>query len=121
MSKLPEYINSNKWLKKFKYLRKVNRKEVYDFDIVLACYLLERMKQYRGDATEIVDLTYYKGVYNGKEYSQLELIDMIIKKLEFYFTEIDYSVNSFEQDQEHNKAAQEAIRIIAEIFPALWW
>jgi len=121
MNKLPEYMNRHDWLRKFKYLHKIKPQEVYDFDIVLACYLLERMKQYRQDATKVVDLNYSKFTYNDKEYSQLELIDMIIEKLEFYFTKIDYSINSFEQDQEHNKAAQEAIRMIAEIFPALWW
>ncbi len=36
-----------------------------------------------------VDLNFHKFMYNGKEYTQRELINEIIERLEFYFSDSD--------------------------------
>ena len=53
--------------------------ETWNLDWEFFRWVNSRFKQYRKDASDIVDLEFYKFKYKGKEYTQLELINRIIK------------------------------------------
>ena len=58
--------------------------ETWNLDWEFFRWVNSRFKQYRKDASDIVDLELYKFNYKGKEYTQLELINKVIK-LTTYF------------------------------------
>lgn len=53
--------------------------ETWNLDWEFFKWVNSRFKQYKKDASDIVDLEFYKFKYKGKEYTQLALIDKIIE------------------------------------------
>ena len=84
-------------------------------------------------------MSYYKFKYKRKLYTQLELMDNIIERLEFYFTSRYDGVNKKMPEKlinnkyytqygyydswkdEHFKITSEITKIWAIILPAMWW
>ena len=92
-------------------------RETWSLDYVFYMWLYERLKMYIEYAGEIVNLNFHKFVYKEKEYTQLELINMMIERLESYFKKEDLFVSS----EEEYESIKEIGEIWALVLPAMWW
>ena len=92
-------------------------RETWSLDYVFYMWLYERLKMYIEYAGEIVNLNFHKFVYKEKEYTQLELINMMIERLESYFKREDLFVSS----EEEYEPIKEIGEIWALVLPAMWW
>lgn len=91
-------------------------RETWSLDFSFYLWLYERVKMYRDIAIDVVDLTFHNFDYENEKYSQLELIDLLLQKLEFRLSS-DY--NDF--DEAHVKESYKIAEIWGLILPAMWW
>lgn len=89
-------------------------RETWNLDFVFYLWLYERLKMFL-DVT-VIDLDFHRFEYNGKEYTQRQMIDMMIERLEFCFSK---EYNSF--NAEHVDYVLEIGKIWATVLPAMWW
>ena len=67
-------------------------------------------------ASEVVNLHYHKFIFKGKEFYQNELIDMMIERIKFAFSE------EYDEWNENDTAyVNEIGEIWAVVLPAMWW
>ena len=94
--------------------RKMYR-ECWALDNSFYRWLLPRIIEYKKDASKIVNLEYHKFEYKGQEYTQLEMIDMLIDDLK-YVTDDNYFcwTDSFNR-------AQRVLDVWALIGLSMWW
>ena len=76
--------------------------------------LRKRLPVYLKDAGKIVDLSYYELNWNGTEYTQEELIKVLIEK-------VRDAKNDYHGDDKARKAMQDVLEIWKIICPAMWW
>lgn len=120
--------------KRFEEQRKIygfDERETWDLDGTFYMWLYERLKMYVEIGGQIVDLNYHKFTFKGKEYTQLELINMMLERLEYYFKEdaIDNKMDEYRKQGmdivEADKKAYEPVMEIGEIWaiilPSMWW
>ena len=101
-----------------KFLYNVDPRETYDLDATWRMWLYEHLIMFKKEADQVIDMTEKKWEYDGKMYSQIELIEMMIERLEFALSPSkDY--NDF--DEEQYKYVSETEKIWALICPAMWW
>lgn len=94
-------------------------KETWSLDTAITDYLLTRLVAYKKYAGEVVDLTYHKFNYQGKEYTQLELIDMMIdlcRKMQ-----VTKWTDEWKTIEEYQKCYPQLFEILTLVFPAMWW
>ncbi len=77
-------------------------------------WLCERLKRYVEVAC--IDLNYHRFEYNGAEYTQGQLIDMMLDRLLFSFGK---EYNDF--DEKQYEYVSEVEKIWAIVMPAMWW
>lgn len=94
--------------------------ETWNLDWEFFKWVNSRFKQYRKDASDIVDLEFYKFNYKGKEYTQLELINKVIKLTNRLIDE-DYFMGKLEEAEEITKTKDEVLDIFKIIFFSMWW
>ena len=94
--------------------------ETWNLDWEFFRWINSRFKQYIKDANEIVDLEFYKFKYKGKEYTQLELINKVIKLTNKLIDE-DYFMGKLEEAEEITKTKDEVLDIFKIIFFSMWW
>ena len=94
--------------------------ETWNLDCEFFRWVNSRIKQYRKDASDIVDLEFYKFNYKGKEYTQLELINKVIKLTNRLIDE-DYFMSKLEEAEEITKMKDEVFDIFKLIFFSMWW
>lgn len=101
------------------------QREVYGFDeretwnmgTTFMEWLYSHLKMY--DEINIVNTSYHTFEFQGKTYTQQELMDLIMEKCEYFLLNQDKPDLNLE-----NKAYEEAkiaIQAFAEVFPAMWW
>ncbi len=106
-------------------------RETWALDNVFYMWLYERLKMFVEIGGQIVDLNFHKFNYKEKEYTQLELINMMLERLEYYFNDdaLDSKVDEykkqgmsvFEADQKAYEPVVEIGEIWAILLPAMWW
>lgn len=92
-------------------------RETWNLDYTFYLWLYERLMKYLEDAESVVDLTWTKVEYNGKTYTQRELIDMMLERLKRFLTDEDFN----DYEEENYKWLHEIEKIWAVILPAMWW
>ena len=92
-------------------------RECWNLDYTFYLWLYEHLMKYVEDAEKIVDLTWNKFTYEGKEYTQRELIDMMLERLKRFLTDKDFN----DWEEENFKWLHEIEKIWAVILPAMWW
>ncbi len=92
--------------------------ETYDLDYTWHLWLYERLKMFKKYAIPMVDLTEKKIEYDGEMYSQLELIDKMLCRLE-YALNPKYDYDDF--DANEYKYVHEVEKIWAAACPYMWW
>ena len=93
-----------------------DERETWGLDEAFYEWLYERLKMYKEIGGRVVNLDYHRFEYEGKEYTQAELIDEMLKRLEVSFSE-EYS--DWKEDQ--YKYVHEIEKIWAVVLPAMWW
>lgn len=91
-------------------------RETWNLDSAFYEWLYERLMMYKEIGGKIVNLDSGKFEYSGKIYSQAELIDEMLKRLEFNFSD---KYNDWEEDQ--YKYVHEIEKMWAVVLPAMWW
>lgn len=102
----------------------VDEKEIYGFDSTetwnldtsFYLWLYEHLRMYKDKASEIVNLHFHQFVFKCKNYYQDELIDMMLERIRFLFSE-EYD----EFNNDHYDYVSETLEIWATILPAMWW
>lgn len=105
--------------------------ETWDLDNTFYKWIYERVKRFVEVGGKMVDLSYRKFTFKGKEYTQLELINAMLERLEYYFEEdaIDNKVDEYRKQgmdilDADNKAYEPVIEIgeiWAMLLPYIWW
>lgn len=90
--------------------------ETWNLDYEFIKWANSRFKKYKEKAGKIVDLEFHKFTYKKKKYTQLELIDKVIKLSDEY---ISLSVGAFEDKLDPLK--NEIFDIFKLIFWTMWW
>lgn len=89
--------------------------ETWNLDYEFIKWVNSRFKKYKEKASKIVDLEFHRFEYEGKEYTQLELIDKVIKLSNEY---IDTNLLSGDK---LNSIKDEIFDIFKLIFWTMWW
>lgn len=97
--------------------RKIKSEECWNLDYELIKWLNEHLKIYKEEASKTVDLEYYKFNYKRKEYTQLQIIDMLIEKSDYLLDEIDYFVEA----NEYEKYKNEIYDLMKLAHWHMWW
>ena len=102
-------------MKFFKKLDK--RRECWNLNYSFILWLNERLKIYKEEASRTVDLNYHKFNWQGKEYTQLQMIDKLIELTDYLIEEERY----FDWTDETDKVVKNMLEIFSLIFESLWW
>ena len=117
---MPDKVTgSNQRRKEWKEQRQkygFDNRELWNLDRTFYLWLYERLKRYKEVASEIIDLEYHKFKFKGKEYTQIGIIDEIIKRLEFYFKN---DVTDFTEEQK--ESVNDIAFLWATVLPARWY
>lgn len=97
--------------------RKIKSKECWNIDYELIKWLNEHLKIYKEETSKTVDLEYYKFNYKRKEYTQLQIIDMLIEKSDYLLDEIDYFVDA----NKYEKYKNEIYDLMKLVHWHMWW
>lgn len=91
-----------------------DERETYALDHAFYCWLYERLIMFL--EVNNVDLEFHKFEYKGEEYTQKQLIDMMIVNLKFVLSkEFD------DYNDEHREIAKSISEIWSLVLPAMWW
>lgn len=89
-------------------------RETIDMDVTFMLWLYEHLRMYVDTAKDIVNLGYpNRCEYEGKKYTQLELIKKMLDGIKRYF--------AAENDKEAYAELREVANIWAYILPFMWW
>lgn len=113
----PEGSERDELFEKEREIYGFDSRETWSLDHVFYMWLYERLKMFVEIGGQVVDLNYHKFDFKGKEYTQLELINMMIERLESYFKKEDLFVSS----EEEYEPIKEIGEIWALVLPAMWW
>lgn len=97
-------------------------KKIYGFDsrdtwalnYTLALLIYPRLKMY--NEVNIIDTNFHKFTFKDKEYTYQECIDKVLRGLEIFLTKNDSEIIDEEMEE-----IQDAIKLLGEIWWALWW
>lgn len=95
--------------------------ECWNLDYQFILWVNSRFKQYKKDASEIVDLNYHKFKYKGKTYPLSYLIDKVIMLSNTLIDEKQYFDLVHSDNDKIQKTINEIFDIFKLIFGAMWW
>ncbi len=90
--------------------------ETWSLDSTFYAWLYEHIKMYIEKGGEIVNLEYHKFEYKGITYTQLELLEQICKRVEYYYSD-EYD----DWDDSDVEYINEIGEMWALVLPAMWW
>ena len=99
-------------------------KEIYGFDSTetwaldtsFYLWLYEHLRMYMDKASNFVNLRFHTFVFDGKDYYQEDIINEMLKRLRFYFSE-EYD----EFNEEHYTYVAQIVEMWGLVLPAMWW
>lgn len=91
-----------------------DERETWALNYSFYLWLYERLKRF----VEVccIDLNYHKFEYNGTKYTQRQMIDMMLERLEFSFKP-EYN----DCDEKQFAYVSEIETMWAAVMPAMWW
>ena len=97
--------------------------ECWDMEHHLVKWINEHFKVYLKQAGDIVDLTYHRFEYGGREWTQLELMERVIDVTDILLDEDKYIASLGIEDEEEImiQAKDELYGILKVIHFQLWW
>lgn len=104
-----------------RHTRWLKQEEIYGFndietwclDVAFAQLIYERLMMYKEVGGSIVDLNYHTFKMDDKEYTELELIDMMLEHCKYVIQNDDL--------EEQLKHMDEVWKIMGVVHSALWW
>ena len=108
--------NDDEQWKKERELYGFDSRETWSLDKIFVEWLYSHLMMFVKDCDEVIDLDYYKFEFEGREYSQREAIDYILQACKNYLI-----WENLEEEEQRVKDLQSAVRLFAEILPAMWW
>lgn len=118
--------NGDMYADSFKQARKFSKehnmygfdsRETYHLNTTMYELLYERLSMYKERANKIIDLTYYTFTYQETEYTQIELIDILLDLLKEVLETDPYDLDN-PVDYSNYKNVWEIWGLIS---PAMWW
>ena len=103
-----------KWMKERKKYG-FDSRETWSLDSAFYTWLYERLMMYKKEASKVVNLSFHKFDIDGREYTQIEAIDEMLRLLE-KILKSDGLYDKKQAEMEHRIAL-----IWAEVLPAMWW
>lgn len=91
--------------------------ETWDLQYSFYGWLYGRLRMYIDRANSVIDLSYHTFKWKGFNYTLLEMIDGILKRIELYFSD-EYESNPRHEDIIYTNEIGE---IWAMILPYVWW
>lgn len=91
-------------------------RECWNLDNIFVQWLYSHLMMYKEEASRIVDLTFHKVKFDGKEYTQIEAINFIIEKCEAYLKDDRVFI-----PEEIYDGLEDACRLWGKILPMMWW
>lgn len=91
-------VRQKKWIIEKEKLG-FDSRDTWSLDQVMTEKIYERLCLYLENASEVVNLEAHKFFFEGVEYTQRELIDMMIENARFYLL---YEYNAFENEENFN-------------------
>ncbi len=92
-----------------------DERETWNLDYTFITWVYERFSMYKDIGSEVVDLEYHKFTVEGKEYTQLQLINIILELCEFLLK------NDDSWKEEYYAVYSELLKLFSVIIPAMWW
>ena len=89
--------------------------------IALLQWFYEVTSEYVEEASKIVNLNFHKLEYNGKEYTQLELIHLFLDKVKYILVNGDELFLTQEASNNEDTLIQEVYDIWSVLSPHMWW
>ena len=90
--------------------------ETWSLDSAFYLWLYERLRMYVDIAADVINLHFHKFTFKGHEFYQDELIDMMLERIKFAFSE------EYDEWNENDAAyVNEIGEIWAVVLPAMWW
>lgn len=94
--------------------------ETWNLDYEFIKWVNSRFKKYKEKASKIVDLEFHRFEYEGKEYTQLQLIDRVIELTDEMLTDEYWDL--IHTDAERlEKIKDEVFDIFKLIYGVMWW
>ena len=102
----------------------IEEKEIYGFDSTetwaldtsFYLWLYEHLRMYMDKASNFVNLRFHTFVFDGRDYYQEDIINEMLKRLRFYFSE-EYD----EFNEEHYTYVSQIVEMWGLVLPAMWW
>lgn len=122
--------NSEEREKGFKEQRDIygfDERETWNLNETFLEFLYERVKMYVDIGGEMVNLNFHKFKFRGKEYTQLELLNIMLDDLKYLITTDEdeyFGVNTKKYKQILREIPYRRNRVMdiwKLVFPAMWW
>lgn len=94
--------------------------ETWNLDYEFIKWVNSRFKKYKEKASKIVDLEFHRFEYEGKEYTQLQLIDRVIELTDEMLTD-EYWGLIYTDAERLEKIKDEVFDIFKLIYGVMWW
>lgn len=91
-------------------------RETWDLDAAFYLWLYERIRMYVDCASGLINMDYHTIEFKGATYTQIEVINMILERVRFYFSPEykDYVI-------EHTQQIKEITELWGLVLPMMWW
>lgn len=91
-------------------------RETWNLNTCFYAWLYERLQMYLDRASTVINLEYHTFEYDGKTYTQKEMIEQICEIIEYYFSD---KYNDWDKNDEEYVSNIE--KMWAVVMPAMWW
>lgn len=103
----------------FKTKKRKLQEECWNLDYTIVKWLNEHLKVYLKDANSFIDSTVHRFEYQGKEYTQLELLNKLITVTDELLE--GYNDWSISRPQSAERLKDEMYDILKLLHWSLWW
>lgn len=102
-----------------------DERETWSLNTTFLEWLYERLKMYMDSCDEFIDLTFHKFNYKGKEYTQREIILMMIEDLEFILVDKNEhwkNISTADKiEREKIRRTNRVLNMWKLVFQSMWW
>ena len=113
---IKDRLRYRKFLKRYKETG-VFPPTTWDMESSLIQWFYETASEYMEEASKVINLNYHTMEYEGKEYTQLELLKLFLEKLKYFLIHQD----ELWLEEEKGIRLQEIYKIWSVLSPAMWW
>lgn len=97
----------------------MDERDTWNMDNTLVAWLYERLRFFQEEASQIVDLDFYKFKIDDEELTQMQCIERMIEDCKYLLT-ADIAIS----DEDYNKmvaAKDDLFKVWSKVHFAMWW